>query len=110
MWCLAVKRRWLQVAEFLLPPLAALTLNGCGSAVYAVQSTSATSKLEEAKELGAEEFAPYEYYMAVEQLKKAREEAANADYSDAINYAELSEEHSEKAIRLSRDAHRGAGR
>jgi len=94
-------------------PLAWLLLaltSGCGNAVYAVQASSAASKLEEAKELGAEELAPYEYYLALEHMKKAREEAAKADYSDAINYAEVSEENAEKAIRLSRDAHRGAGR
>ncbi len=84
--------------------------SGCGNAVYAVQVSSATSKVEEAKELGAEELAPFEYYMAVEHLQKARDEAASADYSDAINYAEVCEEHADKAIRLSRDAHRGAGR
>ena len=78
--------------------------------MYLVQASSATSRVEEAKELGAEELAPYEYTMAVEHLKKAREEAANADYGDAISFAEISEEHADKAIRLSRDAHRGAGR
>lgn len=89
--------------------LLALTA-GCGNAVYAVQASSAASKLEEAKELGAEELAPYEYQLAVEHMKKAREEAAEADYSDAVRYAETCEEHAEKAIRLSHDAHRGAGR
>ncbi|MEN9577301.1 MAG: hypothetical protein RJA70_310 [Pseudomonadota bacterium] len=85
-------------------------LTGCGNAIYAVQVSSALSKVEEAKELGAEDLAAYEYYMAVEHLTKARDEAASADYGDAINYAENAEEHATKAIRLSRDAHRGAGR
>lgn len=90
--------------------LSLAVFTGCGNAIYAVQVSSATSKVEEAKELGAEELAPFEYYMAVEHLTKARDEAASADYSDAINYAEDAEDHATKAIRLSRDAHRGAGR
>jgi hypothetical protein len=70
----------------------------------------ASGKLEEAKELGAEKFAPYEYYSSKEHLEQAQHEAGEADYSDAIAFAESSEEFADKAIRLSRDAHRGAGR
>ncbi len=85
-------------------------LSSCGNAVYAYQSSNAQSKLEEARELGAEKYATYEYTLAEEYLKKADSEAAEADYGDAANFAEKSEEHAEKAILLSRDAHRGAGR
>jgi hypothetical protein len=84
--------------------------SGCGNAIYAFQSSSAQSKVEEARELGAEELAAYEYYIALEYLKKARSEAAEADYGDAIKFAETSETHADKAIKISRDAHRGAGR
>lgn len=87
-----------------------LTLLGCGNAIYAVESSSAASKVEQARELGAEQLAAYEYYVALEYLKKARSEAAEADYGDAINFAETSRKHADKAIKLSRDAHRGAGR
>jgi hypothetical protein len=83
---------------------------GCGNTVYAFQVNSASNKLEEAHELGAEKLAPYEYYYAKEHLEKAQEEAAEADYSDAINLAEESEEYADKAIRLTKEAHRGAGR
>lgn len=83
---------------------------GCGNTIWAMKANSATNKLEEAKEVGAEEFAPYEYWMAHEHLVKARSEAAEADYGDAIDLADTSEEYSEKAIRLAREAHRGAGR
>jgi hypothetical protein len=75
-----------------------------------VYSSGAANKLEEAKELGAEEYAAYEYWMAREYLVKARSEAAEADYSDAITLAQESREFSEKAIGLARAAHRGAGR
>lgn len=85
-------------------------LAGCGGALYAVQIGSASSKVEQAKEIGAEQLAPYEYVYAREHLEKARSEAAEGDYSDAISLAEIAEQHADKAIRLSRDAHRGAGR
>ena len=83
---------------------------GCGNTLYAIQVNAAASKVEEAKELGAERLAPYEYYYAKEHLEKAETEASEADYGDAINLASVSEEYADKAIRLSREAHRGAGR
>ena len=85
-------------------------LTGCGNTLYAINANSAASKVEEAHALGAEEYAPYEYYAAREHLLKAQSEAAEADYSDAITLASESEEFAEKAIRLTREARRGAGR
>lgn len=90
--------------------LGALTLSGCGNTLYAIQANSASSKLEEAEALGAAQYAAYEYYYARAHFEKARTEAAEADYSDAINLAEIAEEYAEKAIKLARDAHQGAGR
>jgi hypothetical protein len=83
---------------------------GCGNTIYAIQVNAASGKVEEAHELGAEQYAPYEYYYAKEHLEKAETEAAEADYSDAVDLAEASEEYADKAIRLAREAHRGAGR
>ena len=83
---------------------------GCGNSLYAIQANSASSKLEEARELGAEQYAPYEYFYAKEHLQKAQTDAAEADYSDAVDLAEASEQYADKAIRLAREAHRGAGR
>lgn len=83
---------------------------GCGNTLYAIQANSASSKVEEAKELGAEQYAPYEYYYARAHLIKAEQEAAEADYGDATDLADKSEEYADKAIKLSRQAHRGAGR
>ncbi len=85
-------------------------LGGCGHTLYVFQANSAASRLEEARELGAEKLAPYEYFYAQQHLEKAQEEAASADYSDASNLAEIAEEYADKAVRLSRDAHRGGGR
>jgi hypothetical protein len=87
----------------------ALTV-GCGGTLYAFDANSASSKLETAEALGAEKYAPYEYYYAREHLWKAREEAAAADYGDAINLAATAEEYADKAIVLSKQAHEGAGR
>jgi hypothetical protein len=95
---------------FALATLAGLASAGCGNTLYVFRVNAAANRLEEAKQLGAEKLAPYEYYYAAEHLNKARSEAAEADYSDAINLAEIAEEHAEKAIRLARDSHRGAGR
>lgn len=78
--------------------------------LYSVQINGVAGKVAEAKELGAEKFAPYEYYYASEHLQKAMSEASEGDYSDALNFATAAEEYANKAIQLSREAHRGAGR
>jgi hypothetical protein len=83
---------------------------GCGGALYAIQVNSAASKVAQAKELGAEKLAPYEYYYANEHLTKAMSEASEGDYSDAKEFADVAEEYADKAIKLSKEAHRGAGR
>ena len=88
----------------MITAMAAVLTSACGSALYAVQVNTAYGKLEEAHELGAEQYAPYEYFYAKEHLQKAQTEAAEADYGDAINLAETSSEYANKAIRLTREA------
>ena len=88
----------------------ALGVGACGNTLYAIQVNAASSKLEEAQELGAEEYAPYEYWFALQHIDKAQTEASEGDYSDAVKLAEIGEEYADKAIQLARDAHRGAGR
>ncbi len=78
--------------------------------MYAINASSAQTRLEEAKQLGAEELAPYEYYYAKAHLEKAAQEAAQAEYGHATDLAAVSESYAKKAIRLSREARRGAGR
>ena len=88
----------------------AISAAGCGGTLYSVQINGVASKVAEAKELGAEKLAPYEYYYANEHLQKAMSEASEGDYSDAIQFADVAEEYANKAIQLSKEAHRGAGR
>jgi hypothetical protein len=88
----------------------ACSTTGCGGVLYATQSNAAAGKLEQAREVGAELRAPYEYYLAREHMAKAREEASQGQYGDAIDLAEIAEEYADRAIRLAREAKRGAGR
>ena len=81
-------------------------LFGCGGVHYAIAVNSAASRVEEAKALGADQFAPYEYYFAKEHLQQAQIEAAEASYSDAANLAEEAEEHANTAIELTQKARR----
>ncbi len=79
-------------------------LSGCGGVYYAVNANSAANRLEEAKALGAETAAPYEYYYAKAHLEQAQVEASEASYSDAADFAQIAEEYAEKAIELSKSS------
>jgi hypothetical protein len=92
----------------LLGSLAALT--GCGPTFYLVNVTPASRVVEEAREAGAAEHAPYEYFYAEAHLVKAREEAAEANYQDAIRFAGVAEEYGVKARDLARRRMRELGR
>lgn len=99
-----------RMAAFVSLAAFALGVGACGNTLYAIQVNAASSKLEEAAELGAEEYAPYEYWFALQHIDKAQTEASEGDYSDAVQLAEIGEQYADKAIQLARDAHRGAGR
>ena len=71
---------------------------GCGGVYYTVSVNAATSRLEQARQMGAESEAPYEYYFAREHLRQAQVEAAEASYSDAASYAATAELYAQKAI------------
>jgi len=100
----------IRVAQLVVVAALGLGDTGCVGTIYAVKANAAASKLEQAKTLGAEENAEYEYFYAKAYLTKAMEEAAKAEYGDAIDFADVAEEYADKAIALSREAHRGAGR
>jgi hypothetical protein len=81
-------------------------LGGCGGIHYAINISAADSRLEEARAVGAEQLAPYEYYYAKEHLEQAQVEAAQASYSDAANLADEAEQYASKAIELAQSARR----
>jgi len=93
----------------LLAIMALAALPGCGGMYYAVAANSAAARVEEARVLGAETLAPYEYYYAREHLTQAQFEAAEASYSDAAHFAETAEEYASKAVEVARTARRAAG-
>src|SRR5215472_13626353 len=96
----------MRVASAALGLVLGSALPGCGGVHYAVMVNAAASRVEEAKALGAEQLAPYEYYYAKEHLEQAQIEAAEASYSDAANLAEEAETYASKAIELAQAAHR----
>ncbi|HEY1696931.1 MAG TPA: DUF4398 domain-containing protein [Polyangiaceae bacterium] len=95
------------LGQLLVPGLlAVLGAGGCGGVHYAIAVNSASSRVEEAKAVGAEQLAPYEYYYAKEHLEQAQVEASEASYSDAANLADEAEEYANKAIELAQSARR----
>jgi hypothetical protein len=80
--------------------LLALAQAGCGSVYYAASVNSASARVEQARSVGAERSAPYEYYYAQEHLRQAQVEASEASYGDAVAYAESAEEYAQKAIEI----------
>lgn len=85
-------------------------LGGCGSVFYSVNVSAATWRLEQARQMGAEQAAPYEYYYAREHLRQAQVEAAQASYGDAAAFAETAEMYAQKAIDLTQSSRRGEGK
>lgn len=73
---------------------------GCGNAIYAARITQASEELARAEQLGAEARAPYEYHYAVEHLRKARSEAMEADYGDAIQLARVAYDYANRAVQV----------
>jgi hypothetical protein len=74
-----------------------LILGGCGGTFYAAKVGKVSSELELAQRAGATEAAPYEYYFAEAHLQKARTEAAEADYGDALSLLDEAEAYTRHA-------------
>jgi hypothetical protein len=92
---------WLRNLLVLTPLLA-----GCGNAIYAVRISQASDEVARAEQLGAARRAPYEYQFALEHLEKARSEALEADYGDAIALAEVAHEYARRAVQLAQRVER----
>jgi hypothetical protein len=91
----------------LLCCLAVGALVGCGNGLYALRINSASGRFEEARTIGAEQEAPYEYYAAEVRLEEARRQAARAEYGTAANLAHEAERYAAKAITKTRNAKAG---
>jgi len=78
-------------------------LNGCGGVYFGLEATGASSRIEEARTLGAESLAPYEYYYAKAHMEQASIEAAQGHYSDAALYADTAADYAAEAIDICRN-------
>lgn len=63
-----------------------------------VQVSQAEEAFEEARELGAEQYSPYEYYAAEARLEEAKVQAAQAEYGNASDLSDEATDYAEKAI------------
>ncbi len=97
---------------FVLVALAAAVTSfaACGPSLYTFNIIPASQAVEQARAANAAEHAPYEYFYAQSYLDKAREEAAEANYQDAVRFAERANEFGTKARDLARRRMREQGR
>lgn len=75
---------------------------GCGPVLYMVNLSGAQHAVEEARQAGAAQRAPYEYHYALEHLRKAQEFAGTAEYQDAMDMATVAEDYGNRALERSR--------
>lgn len=85
-------------------------LAACGPSFYTFNVIPASSAVEQARVANAAEHAPYEFFIAQSYLDKAREEAAEANYQDAIRFAERANELGTKARDMAQRRMRELGR
>jgi hypothetical protein len=83
------------------------SLLGCGNGLYALRINTAAGRFEEARTMGAEEVAPYEYYSAEVRLEEARRQASRAEYGTAADLAREAERYAARAITKTRNAKAG---
>ena len=81
-------------------------LPACGPALFVFDVVPASSAVSQAEQAGAEEWAPYHYWLARLYLDKAAEEANEANYQDAIQLAERAREHADIAHSEARERRR----
>ena len=91
--------------------LLALLALGCGPVTYINEVTrKAASDVEAARAAQADQYAPYYYTLAVEYLRKAREEAAHADYQTASRLGRNASRAARRAVELTIIEVRNRGR
>ncbi|MDH5675719.1 MAG: DUF4398 domain-containing protein [Myxococcales bacterium] len=82
---------------------------GCGPALYTAAEADAAAALERAEEADGARLAPYDLHYAAAHLEKAREEAAEAHYEDALRFARQAKQSADEALARS-TRNRGLGR
>lgn len=88
LFCDDMSMRWL---------LLMLAAAGCAPVVGSVQLVNADIAVNAAESAGAPRYATYEYTMAKEYLKKAREESGYSDFAAARTYADKAIKYAETA-------------
>src|SRR5688572_14865162 len=81
-------------------PLTAL-LSACGPVTYALDVHTAQDIVAQARAENADYYAPYELHFAEAQLVKAREEAAEGHYEDALHMVGVAEAYGRRALERS---------
>jgi hypothetical protein len=90
--------------------LAALLAGACGPVTYINEVTrKASADVEAARVAHADLHAPYHYTLAVEYLRKAREEAAHADYQAANRLGRKASQAARRAVEVTMSALGGEG-
>lgn len=86
--------RWLVGAAM----VCLVSIAGCGPIEYVNQVTrKASASVEAARSAGADKYSPYYYTLAKEYLRKARVEAAAADFEAANRFGRAAEAAADKA-------------
>lgn len=100
---LAMARRSFSWRKFAMLALigAACLFAACGPVTYAVDAHSAETIVAKARAENADYYAPYELYFAEAQLTKAREEAAEGHYEDALQMVSVAEAYGRRALERS---------
>lgn len=88
------------VGRQLLAAAAACLLGACGPLHYTSNVIAAEGALEAARDGNARWQAAYEFYSAEIYLEKAREEAAEGQYEDAIRFADAATSYAQRALEL----------
>jgi hypothetical protein len=86
----------------------ALALGACGPIGYVRDVRRASREVDDARDAGAATRSPYWYTLAVEYLRKAREEAGHADFGAAIRLGGQASRAAERALDESNAAIRQA--
>jgi hypothetical protein len=96
------------VAAVMRVPTAALLLAfgpaACGVVPSPVLVQAASSRIEEARAIGAERLATYEYYCAKEHLDRARSVVSDTSSRDAARLAQEAQQYASEAIELTEAA------